>query len=102
MEEFVNNLSEKGNTIVGENGIKLSGGQKQRVAIARALYCDPEIIIFDESTSSLDDFNSEIILKVVSNLKKNKTIIFISHSSNIISHCDEYYDFKFNNTVINN
>ena len=102
MDNFIDTLPEKANTIVGENGIKLSGGQKQKVAIARALYTKPEILIFDESTSSLDDFNSEIILNLVSKLKINKTIIFISHSSNIISHCDEYFDFELGKLITKN
>ena len=102
MDSFIQKLPEKGNTVVGENGVKLSGGQKQRVAIARALYTKPEILIFDESTSSLDDFNSEIILNVVSKLKIDKTVIFISHSSNIINHCDEYYDFELEKLITKN
>ena len=81
-------------TIVGNDGLLLSGGEKQRIALARALYKDPEILLMDEFTSSLDE-NTE--LKIIENLRtisKNKTIIFITHRKNTLNICDEVYELK--------
>ena len=94
--DFISKLPNKELTVIGENAIRLSGCQKQRIAIARALYRDPSIIVFDESTSSLDYFNQELVLNIVSELKKIKTIIFISHSSKVIEYCDEVYKLDSN------
>ena len=69
-------------TTVGERGIRLSGGQKQRLAIARALYFDPEIIIFDEATSSLDLKTEENLMNTVKDLIGQKTLIIVSHRMN--------------------
>ena len=77
--EFINKLPEGVNTNVGERGVKLSGGQRQRIGIARALYNDPDIILFDEATSSLDVKNEQEIIKSITKTKKNKTLICISH-----------------------
>ena len=74
---------------MGENGIKLSGGQKQRIAIARALYKNPELIIFDEATSSLDQKNEKEIMNNVSMLKQNKTVLIIAHKSSVLQDCDK-------------
>lgn len=79
----VEKLPRKLNTITGENGVKLSGGEKQRIGIARALYKSPEILIFDEPTSSLDKATEDKILKTIRKLKKTKTIIIVSHSNKI-------------------
>ena len=81
MDNFITNLPKQYDTIVGENGIKLSGGQKQRIGVARALYHDPEIIIFDEATSSIDTETEDRFYDLINNLKSEKTIIIVSHRS---------------------
>ena len=77
--DFVSTLDNKLDTIVGENGVKLSGGQKQRLAIARAFLKDSKIIIFDESTSSLDNFAQEEVKNAIHNLSGNRTVITVAH-----------------------
>ena len=81
VDEILQNLTDGLNTRVGEKGTFLSSGQIQRIALARLLYRDPEVMIFDEFTNSLDYENEDIILKNLENLKnnKNKTLIIISH-----------------------
>ena len=74
LDKFLNNLQDGLNTIVGEKGIRLSGGQQQRIGIARALYRDPEILIFDEATSSLDTLTEEKIMDSIQFLKRKKNI----------------------------
>ena len=66
---------------VGYNGAKISGGEKQRIGIARALFKNPEILILDESTNALDNKNERIIFKILKEIKKNKTVIFITHKN---------------------
>ena len=75
---------------MGERGKKLSGGQKQRVAIARALYFEPEILIFDESTNSLDVYNENKMVSEILEME-NKTIIFISHKKDIFKNFNLVY-----------
>ena len=91
LTEFINSLPEKENTIIGNNGIRLSGGQRQRIGIARALYSNPEIIIFDEATSSLDVENEKKIMKDIDKFSKNKTIIIITHRLNSVLNCETIY-----------
>ena len=67
------------NTQIGEGGLLISGGQKQRIGIARALYNNPEVLIFDEATSALDIKIEKEILDEIRNLKKDFTLIFITH-----------------------
>tara|TARA_Y100000741_G_C18147731_1_gene515869 strand:+ start:128 stop:841 length:714 start_codon:yes stop_codon:yes gene_type:complete len=80
-------------TQVGDKGIKLSGGQKQRIAIARALYKESEILIFDESTSSLDQETENSIIQDIYNIK-TKTIFIISHKFEILSKCDQIIELS--------
>ena len=92
--EFVNNLKEKEYTKIGNLGSRISGGQKQRIAIARALYLNPEILILDEATSSLDEENENKILSEINQIKGNKTIILISHRKNTLTSCNYIYLLK--------
>ncbi len=81
-------------TKVGEGGVKLSGGQRQRIAIARALYGDPEILVLDEATSSLDISTEEKILKEIFTIGKNKTLIIVTHKTETIRDCDIIFELK--------
>ena len=89
--DFVNNLEEKIETKVGNQGIMLSGGQKQRIIIARAFYHDPEILILDEATSAIDEEVEKDFIDNLLEIGKNKTIIIISHRSSTIENCDEIF-----------
>jgi len=94
LKKFVSSLPDKENTIVGENAAKLSGGQIQRIGIARALYDNPEFIIFDESTNSLDPINEKEIMEFIYSLKNNKTVLIISHDEKILNKCHKIYEVE--------
>ena len=80
--------------IIGENGINLSGGQIQRIGIARALYKDPQILIFDESTNSLDLTTEIEFMNIVNSLREKKIIIFISHQLRVLEKCNKLFKFE--------
>ena len=84
-----NELEFKYEHIIGERGIQLSGGQRQRIGIARALYNDPEIIVFDEATSSLDNKTEKDIIDSLGLVAKDKTLIVIAHRMSSISICNK-------------
>ena len=92
--DVINDMPERYQTKVGDLGIKLSGGQCQRVAIARALYHRPEVLIFDEATSSLDNLTEEAVMNSIINLKNKMTIILVAHKLSTIKKCDNIYLFR--------
>lgn len=95
IKDYIETLPEGFGTYLGEIGVMLSGGQKQRIAIARALYKNPEILILDEATSSLDSHAEHYIRKTVEKLRtSNKTIILIAHRLSTVVNADEIVVMK--------
>jgi ABC-type multidrug transport system fused ATPase/permease subunit len=91
LDEFVSTLPDGLDTIVGERGVRLSGGQRQRIGIARALYNDPEILVLDEATSSLDTETEQGVMDAVKELLGTKTIVIIAHRTTTVSYCTKVY-----------
>ena len=91
LKEFIDSLPNGLETVVGESGVKLSGGQRQRIAIARALLKNSRIILFDESTSSLDNLAQEHIKQSIANLSGEKTIVMVAHRLSTIVNADKIF-----------
>ena len=94
LSTFLKNNKEQLDESIGESGIKISGGQKQRIAIARALYNNPEILIFDEPTSSLDPVTTSKLFDTLKKLNNEKTIILVSHDIKDFNIFDKVYEIK--------
>lgn len=91
LEEFIKDLPLGIHTKIGPNGIQLSGGQRQRLSIARALYKNPQVLILDEATSSLDVLTENFIIESIKDLMGVKTIIIVAHRFSIIKNCNLIY-----------
>jgi ABC-type multidrug transport system fused ATPase/permease subunit len=90
LDEFVNSLPDGLKTVVGERGVRLSGGQRQRIGIARALYHEPQILVLDEATSSLDNDTEQGVIEAIKMLKE-KTVIIVAHRLSTVAHCDRIF-----------
>ncbi|WP_423130602.1 ATP-binding cassette domain-containing protein [Gaoshiqia sp. Z1-71] len=89
IDKYVNSLPMKYHSLIGKGGILLSGGEKQRLLIARAVYKDPELLIMDEATNSLDANNEAEISENLSRFFLNRTVIIVAHRLNTIKSADQ-------------
>ena len=94
LNELIQSLELGIHTKVGERGVQLSGGQCQRIGIARALYHEPEVLVFDEATSSLDGISEKLIMEAIQNFSGQKTIIMIAHRLKTVKNCDKILFIK--------
>ena len=85
MKNIIDNLPHGLNTAIQEQGQIFSGGQRQKIALARALYRDTPILIFDESTSSLDEESEKQLIELIHKIKKDRIILFITHNRNLVT-----------------
>ncbi|MGI9214554.1 MAG: ATP-binding cassette domain-containing protein, partial [Gammaproteobacteria bacterium] len=88
LRKLIDTLPKGSKTMVGERGIRLSGGESQRVVIARALYHKPEVLIFDESTSALDNETENRLMETIYSVSKARTVIMIAHRLTTLKNCD--------------
>lgn len=99
LDEFIiNDLPDQYETVIGERGVRLSGGQRQRIGLARALYHNPEVLILDEATSSLDGFTEDAVIQAIKNASELRTVIMIAHRLTTLQDCDQIYIIR-NGTI---
>jgi len=87
-DEFISQMPDGYDTVVGERGVKLSGGQRQRLGIARALYHNPDVLVFDEATSALDGMTEDAVMQAVQTLSAERTMILIAHRLRTVQACN--------------
>lgn len=92
LKNVIENLPDKEDTLIGDKGNNLSGGQRQRIGIARALYKSPQLLIFDEGTSSLDSVTEDYIFNSLYQLRGLMSMIIISHKPSTLKNCDIVYE----------
>jgi subfamily B ATP-binding cassette protein MsbA len=88
-DEFIREMPEGYQTIIGDRGVRLSGGQRQRICIARAILRDAPILLLDEATSALDTQSESVVQKALANLMKERTTFVIAHRLSTVMHADE-------------
>jgi ATP-binding cassette, subfamily B, bacterial PglK len=91
IHDFILDLPQGYDTVIGERGIRLSGGQRQRIGIARALYADPDVLILDEATSALDGATEDIVMDAIRRLSGERTLIIIAHRLATVRDCDQVH-----------
>ena len=94
LEDFVSTLPQGLETIVGERGVRLSGGQRQRIGIARALYSNPQVLVLDEATSSLDTETERGVMDAVKALQGEKTVVIVAHRLSTVSYCSRIFSIE--------
>jgi ATP-binding cassette, subfamily B, bacterial PglK len=99
IDELIGESKDGYQAIVGEQGVRLSGGQRQRIGIARALYKQTDILVFDEATSALDNNTERAVMKEVSELKRDLTVLIIAHRLSTLKNCDRIIRINNNGSV---
>ena len=99
LDELIDESKDSYQAIVGEQGVRLSGGQRQRIGIARALYKQTDILVFDEATSALDNDTERAVMREVSELKRDLTVLIIAHRLSTLNKCDRIVRLKNNGSV---
>ena len=94
LQEFINTLPDKEDTVIGERGTRLSGGQRQRIGIARALYRNPSVLVFDEATSALDNETEAAVMSAIETLRGSHTLIIVAHRLTTVKGCNAIFRFK--------
>jgi ATP-binding cassette, subfamily B, bacterial PglK len=99
LADFIHQLPEGIETVVGERGVRLSGGQRQRIGIARALYHNPEVLVLDEATSALDSETEHDVMQAIYALHKTKTIIIVAHRLSTVEKCDKLFQLEIGKLI---
>jgi ATP-binding cassette, subfamily B, bacterial MsbA len=97
--QFISQMDEQYESVVGDRGMKMSGGQRQRITIARAIYKDAPILILDEATSALDTESERLVQDAINNMMKNRTCLVIAHRLSTVKHADEIIVLKHGQIV---